>query len=80
LIALNSLINFTVSNLFSIALKAKQERSIVLDKDSNWVLLTHRLYGIDKADKNIEELMKSNDVGLNEILQVKKGRRVVYYL
>jgi hypothetical protein len=80
LIALNSLINFTVSNLFSIALKAKQERSIVLDKDSNWVLLTHRLYGIDKSDKNIDELMNNNEVGLSEMLQVKKGRKVVYYL
>jgi hypothetical protein len=80
LIGLNSLINFTVSNLFSIALKAKQERSIMLDKDSNWVLLTHRLYGIDRSDKNIDELMNNNEAGLNEMLQVKKGRKVVYYL
>ncbi len=79
LIALNSIVNYTVSNLFTIAAGSKQERSIILDVDSNWILLAHRLYGV-KDDSRIEELMNNNNSSLNDILQVKKGKRVVYYI
>lgn len=78
--ALTSLINFTVSNLLKIALNSKKERSVILDADSNWIELTHRFYGLDARDKNIEELMNNNDAGLNEILHVRKGRKIIYYI
>jgi hypothetical protein len=80
IIALGSLMNLTISNLFKIALKSKRERSIILEEDSNWVLLTHRFYGLDILDNNLIELMDNNEVGLNEILQVRKGRKIIYYV
>ncbi len=80
LIALNSLVNYAVSNLFTIALSARQERSIVLDTDSNWVVLAHKLYGPDNTDNNISELIENNQGGLYEMIQIKKGRRIIYYL
>lgn len=77
---LSSLVNYTVGNLYEIALDARQERSIILEKDSNWILLAHRLYGWSNGEDVIEELISQNGAGLSEMLQVKKNRRVLYYI
>lgn len=77
---LSALVSITVSSLFSIALAAKKERSIIVEADTNWIVLTHRLYGLDPTDDNLVELMNNNNVGLNEVLLVKKGRKVTYYI
>ena len=78
--ALSSLVNFTLSNLFSIALNAKQERFIFLEKDSNVIELAHRFYGLDIDDLNIQAVIDQNNISLLEILKIKKGRRIVYYV
>lgn len=78
--ALNALVNFTLSNLFAIALNSRQERTLILEDDSNVVMLTHRFYGLDQQDVNIDEFMRNNNIGLNEILEVKKGRTIKYYI
>lgn len=80
LTALSLLMNQTISSLFDIALSSKSERTLILEQDSNWILLTHRLYSLDPFDNNLVLLMQQNNVGLNEILQVKKGRTVTYYI
>jgi len=80
LIGLNDLINFTVSNLFNIALGTKQERSIILEDDSDAINLTHRFYELDEADELIDEFIETNNIGLDEILDIKKGRTIVYYI
>ncbi len=81
LIGLNALITFTVSNLFNIALQSKQERSFILETDSNWVNLAHKVYGMSPEDDSaIQLLIDNNKAGLNEMLQVKKGRRIIYYV
>jgi hypothetical protein len=80
LIGLNDLINYTVSSLFNIALGAKQERSVYIEDDSNVVILAHRFYGLKADDSSIDELIKNNNIGLSEILQIKKGRKIVYYV
>jgi hypothetical protein len=80
LIGLNNLVNFAISNLFTIALNAKQERAFILDVDSNWIVLTHRVYGAIDFDNRLQELIDNNEAGLNELLQVQKGRRIVYYV
>jgi hypothetical protein len=80
IIGLNSLINFTISNLSSIALNAKQERSVVLNDDSNVILLAHRFYGLQVDDSTIQTFMENNDIFLNEILAIKKGRTLIYYI
>jgi hypothetical protein len=77
---LSSLVNFTVSNLFETALGARQERSILLEDDSNVILLAHRFYGLDADDTIIEEFMNNNNIGLSEILLIRKGRRLIYYV
>ena len=80
LIALEELMNFTISNLWNIALNGKQKRSIVLENDSNWVVLTHQLYGLDDADTNLVTLMQQNNAGLDTALQVRKNTEVIYYI
>jgi hypothetical protein len=80
LINLSQLVNFTISNLFIIALSSKQERSILLENDSNAILLTHRFYGLDNEDLNLIYFMETNNIGINELLNIGKGRRLVYYI
>ena len=78
--ALSSLVATTVSQLFNIALNSKQERVIFLPEDTNLVLLTHKYYGLDAADENLEKMIFDNNIGLNELLQLKKNRRIAYYV
>ena len=80
LIALNQLMCNVISNLFTIALKGKQERTLLLDKDTNLIVLTHRLYGLDQFDNNMNELISNNGWGLNQILQIRKNTLVRYYI
>jgi hypothetical protein len=80
IIALNALISYTISNLFNIALGSKQERTVYLEEDSNIILLAHRFYGLLPDDSTIDTIMKNNNIGINEMLQVRKGRKIVYYV
>lgn len=80
IISLNNLINTTVSNLYQIALNAKKQMTLFLEKDTNLILLTHRLYGLDANDENMDDLFTQNNWGLDHILQIKKGTTVTYYI
>lgn len=80
LTALSDGVYFTVSQLMQLALQAQQERVFVLDTDMDVINLTHRFYGLDLADANLERLMESNNIGISELLEVKKGRKIIYYV
>ncbi len=80
IIALSELISLGVSSLLIIALSAKQERSIITESDTNIILLTHRFYGLDNNDNNINELLINNSLGLNSLLQIRKGTKIIYYI
>jgi hypothetical protein len=72
------MVNYTISELFNIAFEAKQERSLILEKDSNPVVLAHRFYGI--SDESLERFISENNITSNELLEVKKGRTLVWYV
>lgn len=78
--ALNEAVNYTSSNLFNIAFAAKQEREYIVDYDTNLILLTHRFYGLDSQDANIDKFIKTNNIGINEMLCIQKGRKIIYYV
>ena len=78
--AINNLVNFTISNLFDIALNSKQERSVVLEEDSDLISITHRFLTLDATDENIDEFILNNNIGINEHLLLKKGRVLRYYV
>ncbi len=77
---LSSLLGLTVANLFEIAFGAKQEREYVLDKDNNVITLAHKFYGLDDQDQNIDLFIRTNNIGLNELLNIRKGRKIIYYV
>lgn len=70
--------NFALAFLQEIALEKAIEHSIVLEEDSNVILLTHRFYGLDPGDEKLDELIDINDIGLNEMLRIRKGRTIKY--
>lgn len=78
--ALSDLVYFTVSNLFEIALSSKQERTLIVEEDTNVILLAHRLYGLAEDDSTIDTIINNNDIGLNELLGIRKGRKIIYYV
>lgn len=80
MLGLSSLIKYTISNLFNISLGAKQERTYILEDDNNIINLAHRFYGLQPDDSTINQIIKNNNIGLNELLQLKKGRTITYYI
>lgn len=77
---LNLAVNFTVSNLMAVSMGAKKARYYILTIDSNPILLAHRFYGLTDEMDNIQKFMDENDIDLPEVLQIKAGREVVYYV
>lgn len=78
--ALNELYGLSTSNLFTIAFGAQQTRIYINEKDSNVVLLTHKFMGLDQDDENIQKFIDINNIQLNELLIIKKGRELIYYI
>jgi hypothetical protein len=80
MISLNDLMNFTISNLFNIANDSRQQRSIILEEDSDVINVTHRFYGLDADDVNINQFIANNNIGATETLTIRKGRTIIYYV
>lgn len=75
---LASLINYVVANLYSMTFEAKRERIVFTDKKTNVILLVHRYLGLDDEDNNIETFVTTNNIKLNELFSIEKGREVRY--
>jgi hypothetical protein len=76
----NDLISLTLSNLLSIALNGKREITVILTEDSNITLLTHKYYGLDPDDANIQSFVNNNGFTYKDTLTIKKGREISYYV
>lgn len=77
---IENIVSISVANLYAIAFEAKQERIFINDKDSNAVLLSHKFYGTDVDDEKLEYFIDTNNIGLNEMLNIRKGREILYYV
>lgn len=75
---LSTIVNKTLYNLYAIAFNSKQERSIEIEKDTNLIILTHKYFGLDEEDKNIEKFRKLNNIVNDRIYGVKKGTVIKY--
>ena len=75
---LQQIVNLTVSSLFEVALGSKQEHVLILEEDSNPVIVAHRLFGLN--DENLETLIEVNNIRLQELYLLKKGREIIYYV
>lgn len=79
--ALNTLVDLTLANLYTFALSGRTEFAHVLTEDSNVIVLTHRFYGLDPSDNNIEEFTSNNNFTYKQIaLGIEKGTTVVYFV
>ena len=77
---METIVSLSVANLYIIAFEAKQERTFINDKDSNAILLSHKFYGTDTDDAKLEYFIETNNIGLNEILNIRKGREILFYV
>jgi hypothetical protein len=68
------LYNVTVSSLYDIAFNSIQERSIMLDSDSNMVILAHKYFG--STDDDLKRFIELNQLKIDEFLQLKQGRTI----
>jgi len=71
---LDIIVNTTVANLIEVAFNAKQERIVNISEDSNAVVLAKR-YDVD-----FDEFINQNDFTIDEIILVKKGRNIRYFV
>lgn len=69
----------TISHLIEISLDSMQEFIVRNDADSNAIILTHKYYGMDSEDVNFNKFVNSNNIGLNEVLLIRKDRELKYY-
>jgi hypothetical protein len=76
---LNELVTLTVSSLLQIALNGRQERSVILTEDTDLIKFTHKYYGLDPFDNNINEIIENNSLTYHDMLILKKGRKMIYY-
>lgn len=77
---LSTLVYFTLGNLFTISENAQQQRIFTCDADTNVVLLAYKFYGLTADDSTITKVINDNRISLSEILQIKKGREIIYYV
>lgn len=66
--------NISVSSLYDIAFNSKQERSIMLDSDSNMVVLANKYFG--SSDDDLKSFIQLNELKIDEYLQIKQGRTI----
>lgn len=76
---LNDMQYSTLANLYDQVFSAKQERYFILENDSNPIVLAHRFYGLDEQDENIQFFIDTNNLTIPELIQIKKGRNILYY-
>lgn len=64
--------------LVGISFSLKQERRIILDRARTIIDLAAEVYG--SVDDQLDVLINTNDLSGSEILELPKGREIVYYI
>lgn len=76
---LTTTVRNTIAVLSNLAEKSKREITVYLEEDMPVVLATYKYYGLDLQDSTIDEFIAVNEIGLNEIFMLRKGRAITYY-
>jgi hypothetical protein len=77
--ALQDVVLSTLTNLYTLAFGAKQERFVMLEKDSQLIVLAHKYMGLDQDDANIETFRTINNFKNNYLFLIPAGTQVKYY-
>lgn len=75
---LQEAVALTAGFLVEISFSLKQERRIVLDRARTIIDLAAELYG--SVDDQLDFLINSNNLSGSEILELPRGREIVYYV
>ncbi len=75
---LQDAVALTAGFLVEISFSLKQERVIILDRNRTIIDLAAELYG--SIDDQLDFLISSNDLSGSEILELPRGREIVYYV
>lgn len=75
---LQEAVSLTVGFLVYLSFSLKQERRVVLDRARTIIDLAAELYG--SIDENLDFLISSNGLTGSEILELPRGREIVYYV
>lgn len=75
---LHEVVARTAGYLVGISFSLKQERRVVLDRPRTIIDLAAELYG--SVDDQLDFLINSNDLTGSEIIELPRGREIVYYL
>lgn len=75
---LQEAVALTAGFLVEISFSLKQERRIVLDRNRTIIDLAAELYG--SVDDQLDFLINSNNLTGSEILELPRGREIVYYV
>lgn len=75
---LQEAVALTAGFLVEISFSLKQERSIILNRNRTIIDLAAELYG--SVDDQLDFLISSNNLTGSEILELPKGREIVYYV
>lgn len=78
--SLQSAFNYAVSQLFNIALRSRQQRSVILNYDTNIIELAHRFYGLLPDDSTIDEIIETNMLSMDELIQVPANKEIIYFV
>jgi len=76
---LSLVVSVTNRNLENQIFGLKKEFTYILTEDTNAVLLTNELYELDKDDTNLDKFININNIGLNEVFNIRKGTKIKYY-
>lgn len=75
---LQEAVALTAGYLVEISFTLKQERRVVLDRERTIIDLAAEFYG--SVDDKLDFLINSNDLTGDEILELPRGREIVYYI
>lgn len=76
--SVDRMVKETIANLNEVIFGALVENTYTVTYPTNLIILTHYLIG-RVTDENMKELVSVNDFTRDELIQVKKGTKVVYY-
>lgn len=75
---LQNLVALTAGFLVEISFSLKQEKRITIDRDRTIIDLAAELYG--EVDSQLDFLINSNNLTGSEILELPRGREIVYFI
>jgi hypothetical protein len=76
--SVDKMVKETVANLNEVIFGALVENTFVVPYPTNLIMITHHLIG-RVTDEYLNEMISFNDFSKDEIIQINKGRKVIYY-